>query len=145
MRTFALVTSLLSFLVSGTACRVASTATSRTIPIQELGSSVDDCLSRNRGKPVLIAFIAQWSPTAKLPRRALETDEARAAIRQHRVVPVVADVTDRKDLLSTVDDFARVGVPCIFLYTSDRSRKFHVPADSMADGAAIAQFIREHL
>lgn len=153
MRTLALFALLFGFLLSGAACRIGSTA-SRTTPIQELGSSVDDCLSRNRGKPVLIAFIAQWNQAGVFPRYALETDEARAAIQQHGVIPVVADVTTRKDLLS-LEDVARLGVPLMVLHASDRTRKFNLSQDTvfvsskngvtMTNGAAVAEFIREHL
>lgn len=154
MRTVILLASLCGLILGGTACRVVSDS-SRATQIQELGSSVDDCLSRNRGRPVLIAFVAKWDTTGVFPRWALETDQARAAIRQHEVVPIVADVTERMDVLTGLQRFGRAGPPLVVLFNRDHTREFVLANDTnfvtskngvtITNGEIIAQFIRDYL
>jgi thiol:disulfide interchange protein len=48
------------------------------------------------GSTVLVDFTADWCPTCKTNlATAIETDRVAAAIRKNRVVPILADFTDR--------------------------------------------------
>jgi hypothetical protein len=150
-----LIVSLIGSLSGLTGCRGGLANSSHALELQEVGSSVKACLARHQGKPVLIAFVTQSSPSGLFPRHALQTDDANAALRRHGVVPVIADVTARPDLLSFLEVYGRVGIPFVVLYSSDRAQKHYMPADTIyatnksgvviPDGAAIAGFIREHL
>jgi len=125
------------------------------LQLQELGAALDDYLARHRGRPVLIAFIAAWSPTAMGPRFALETPEAAAAMRAYLVVPVVADLTYRRELFPTLQRFDRLTPPFMVVYGARRTRPPFVSEYSsfvveregkwVSDGAAVARMIREYL
>jgi len=142
-----------ALILSGAACHTPSSPT--VAKTQDIGPSLDDCLARNRGRPVLIAFIWKWSPTGVGPRHALETPEAIDAMREHDVIPVIADLTDRRDLFPTLRVFDRLSPPFIVLYSSDRKRKPFVSeyspfftrrnGQTVIDGAAVARIIREYL
>jgi len=144
-----------ALIISGAACRAPSPPSPAVAKIQDIGPSLDECLARNHGRPVLIAFTAHWSPSGVGPRYALETPEAIEAMRQHHVVPVIADLTNRRDLFPTLRVFDRLSPPFIVLYSSDRTRKpfvseystFFTTRDgkTVSDGAAVARIIREFL
>jgi len=155
MRTTVIIAFAVALILSGAACRVSSPPSPGVAKLQDIGPSLDDCLARNQGRPVLIAFVAGWSPSGLGPRYALQTPEATEAMRRHHVVPVVADVTERHDLFPTLRVFGREGPPFIVLYSSDRARKpyvseyspFFIKRDgqTVSDGAAVARIIREYL
>ena len=155
MRTVVIVFCV-ALLLSGTACRIPDPTARQTAELEDIGSSLEDCLARHRGRPVLIAFIAGWGATGLGPKYALNTPEAMEAMRQHHDVPVIADVTRRRDLFAVMNrEFHRPGPPFIVLYSSDRARKpfvseystFITERDGKAasDGMAVARIIRGYL
>ncbi len=76
-------------------------------------------------------------------------------MQRHGVVAVIADMTEREDLVPTIAAFGRKSVPFTVLYKADRARKAYVSEHSsfltirngraVGDGEAVARIIRENL
>jgi thiol:disulfide interchange protein len=91
--------------------------------VQKFGASVEECLSRYPGHPVVILVTAKWSPSCWLPVKLLETPEVGEAGLRHNAVFVLADLTVPNVGLDELQELhGQAGVPYLVIYHADHSK-----------------------
>ena len=92
------------------------------------------------GSPVFIDFTADWCLTCKVNERTvLETSSVRTAMREHGVVPLKADYTNRDETITEwLRRFNKAGVPMYVVLPRDGSKDPIVLPEAITSGMVIA-------
>jgi len=80
---------------------------------------------RAEGRPIFVDFTAAWCLSCKVNERvALRTKAVATRIREHGIVPLLADWTLRDPVIArALASFGRNGVPLYLVYPADASRE----------------------
>jgi thiol:disulfide interchange protein len=76
--------------------------------------------ARSNGRTVMVDFSANWCPTCKWNLKvAIETDAVRDLIKTNRVVPMIADWTDRSPIIKkALNDLGYNSIPLLVIWPS---------------------------
>lgn len=116
------------------------------LAVQQMGESLESCLSHYKGHPVVLLVTARWSPGLGLIEQKLNAPEVAAACLPFNAVVVVADMTSRRQELQELTARQhQAGVPYMLVYAADRSRPPVEVAGIFGDEAALARAIQSAL
>lgn len=91
--------------------------------VQEFEATLEECLSRYQGHPVVLLVNSMWSPAQVLVNKQLTSPEVAEACLRYNAVVVLADLTQRhEDLAKLLKQHGMSGVPYLAVYSADRSR-----------------------
>ncbi len=96
--------------------------------------------ARARGRPVMVAVLADWSVNAKvLAKEVLKAPVVLAALEEEGVVPFLADFTNEDEAIeSYIAQYAKANVPLVVVYDRNGSTRTF-------DGSATAHQLATHL
>ncbi|MCH2603715.1 MAG: thioredoxin family protein, partial [Pedosphaera sp.] len=85
--------------------------------------------ARAAGKPVLIDFTADWCITCKANKRtSIEIESVRAVLKEHGVVAMTGDYTNKDPRITKVlHEHRRSGVPLVLVYSPGENKPEVLP------------------